>query len=179
VEAKTALKNRNSDLPVALREGEKVLGRAVVAYGIYWKSLAVFTLAAMVAFLAIPLGIFLAGVAFAIFIYEFLLRKLLLMFVTNQRVILRSGIIKIDTVQIRLDRIESVEIQRTLVGQIMGYATILITGTGTRLAFIPYLANAPQIRNILDDILYQREKLQEAEAKKSAELPVSTEAEKA
>ena len=169
VDAKTALRNRSADLPVSLREGEKVLGRAFVAYGVYWKTIAVFTIAALLSLIAVPLGVFLSGVGFALFVYEFLLRKLLLMFITNQRVILRSGIIKIDTVQIRLDRIESVEIQRTLIGQLMGYATLVITGTGTRLAFIPYLANAPQLRNILDDILYQREKTQEADLKKASE----------
>ena len=57
----------------------------------------------------------------------------------------------------RLERIESVEIQRTLVGQFLNYATLMVTGTGSRLAFIPYIENAAEIRNVIDDILYKRD----------------------
>jgi uncharacterized membrane protein YdbT with pleckstrin-like domain len=177
METKTARRpagrSNESDLPVALREGERILAKGFVSYGIYWRSVVAFAFAAMVAFLAVQLGVFLAFVGLVVFVYEFLRRKLLLMYVTNQRVILRSGIIKIDTVQVRLDRIESVEIQRTLMGHLMGYATIIITGTGTRLAFIPYLDNAPHIRNVLDDLLYQREKAQKEESARSGPSPLS------
>lgn len=57
----------------------------------------------------------------------------------------------------RYDRIESVEIQRTIPGQLLGYATVMITGVGAKLGFIPYLDNAVKIRDVINEILYKRE----------------------
>ena len=108
------------------------------------------------------MGAFLGFVSLLVFGYAFLLRSFLLLIVTNQRVFFRSGLIKVDTVQLRLDKIESVEIQRTLVGHALGYGTVLLTGTGSRLAFIPFLSNAAEIRNVIDELLYEREKTQGA-----------------
>ena len=146
-----------SDLPMALREGEAVLARAEISTGIYWKAIAVFVIAVCISMLAWQLGILFFAVTAVLAAYGFLMRSALMMIVTNQRILVRQGIIKVDTLQLRYDRIESVEIQRTIPGQILSYATVVITGTGSRLAFIPYIANATNLRNIIDDLLYKRE----------------------
>lgn len=159
MDARKAINRKlTADLPMALRENEHVLAQAVISTGIYWKSIAILTFATVVLlFVAYQLSILFFLVAGVAFVYAYLIKHALLMVVTNQRVIIRSGIIKVDTVQIRLDRIESVEIQRTIPGQFLNYATVVITGTGTTLAFIPYMANAQHVRDRLDDILYKRE----------------------
>ena len=82
----------------------------------------------------------------------------MMLVVTNQRIFFRTGLIKVDTVQVRIEQVESVEIQRTLVGHFLNYGTVVLTGTGTRFSFIPYLGNAAHVRNVIDDMLYQREK---------------------
>ncbi len=146
------------DLPSTLREGEKILIKGRISEGIYWKAFAVLMFALLLSLLAIPLGVFMGIVALLSFAYASLLRKFLLMVVTNERIFFRSGLIKVDTVQVRLDRVESVEIQRTITGQLLGYGTVVLTGIGSRYSYIRYLANAPEIRNVIDDILYQREK---------------------
>lgn len=155
--SKDTFKN-DRDLPSSLREGEKILIRGKISEGIYWKAFAVLMLALVLSLIAIPLGVFMAIVAFLTFIYATLLRQFLLIIVTNERIFFRSGLIKVDTVQVRLDRVESVEIQRTITGQLLGYGTIVLTGIGSRYSYIPYLANAPHLRNIIDDLLYQRDK---------------------
>lgn len=158
MDARRALNEKiTADLPVALREGEAVLARADISQGIYWKALTFFIIALPLLWVATPLGILFMSVAGVAFAYAFLIRHALLMVVTNQRVLVRSGIIKVDTVQLRYDRIESVEIQRTIPGQFLSYATVIVTGTGSRLAFIPYMANAQHVRDVLDDMLYKRE----------------------
>jgi uncharacterized membrane protein YdbT with pleckstrin-like domain len=149
---------RDSDLPISLREGEKVLIRGNISTGIFWKAFAVLMLALLVGVVAWQLGVFLGIVALMTFAYESLLRKFLLLIVTNERIFFRSGLLKVDTVQVRLERVESVEIQRTLTGQVLGYGTVVLTGTGSRFSYIPYLENAAEIRNVIDDLLYQREK---------------------
>lgn len=146
------------DLPSSLREGEKVLVKGEISSGIFWKAGAILVIAALVGLLAWQLGVFLAIVAGLTFLYELLLTRFLLLIVTNERIFFRSGILKVDTVQVRLERVESVEIQRTLVGQLLGYGTVVLTGTGSRFSYIPYLSNAARLRNVIDELLYQREK---------------------
>ena len=146
-----------SDLPVSLREGEVVLGQAVISGGIYWKTVAVVVIAILFLLVAYQLSILFFGVALVSFLYAYFIKNALLLIVTNQRVFVRAGIIKVDTVQLRLDRIESVEIQRTIPGQFLNYATLMVSGTGTTLAFVPYMANAKKIRDILDEMLFKRE----------------------
>jgi hypothetical protein len=142
---------------VALREGEEVIARAEISVGIYWKTIAVLALAIIIGLLAWQLGVLLLIVTVLMFLYAFAIRHALFLVVTNQRIFVRAGIIKVDTVQLRLDRIESVEIQRTIPGQIFNYATLMVSGTGAMLAFIPFMSNAQQIRDIIDEMLYKRE----------------------
>ena len=146
-----------SDLPVSLREGERVVARAEISLGIYWKTIAVLILAIIIGLMAWQLGVLLLLVTILMFLYAFAMRHALLLVVTNQRIFVRAGIIKVDTVQIRFDRIESVEIQRTIPGQIFSYATLMISGTGALLAFIPFMSNAQQIRDLVDEMMYKRE----------------------
>lgn len=149
---------RDSDLPMSLREGEKVLIRGDISTGIFWKAFAIFMLALLFSLLAWQLAVFLGIVAMLTFGYEMLLQKFLLLIVTNERIFFRSGLLKVDTVQVRLERVESVEIQRTLTGHMLGYGTVVLTGTGSRFSYIPYLSNAAEIRNVIDEMLYAREK---------------------
>lgn len=158
MDARKALKDKiTADLPVALREGEVVLGKALISQGIYWKTIALFVIALLLLMVATPLGVLFLFVTLVAFGYAFMIKHALLMIVTNQRVFVRTGIIKVDTVQIRFDRIESVEIQRTIPGQFLNFATIVVTGIGSRLAYIPYAENAVQIRDILNEVAYKRE----------------------
>lgn len=150
--------SKDRDLPSALREGEKVLIKGIISEGIFWKSFAILMFALLLCLIAIPLGVFMGVVALISFGYASLLRTFLLIVVTNERIFFRSGLIKVDTVQVRLDRVESVEIQRTITGQLLGYGTIVLTGVGSRYSFIRYLSNAPEVRNVIDELLYAREK---------------------
>lgn len=149
---------RDTDFPANFHDGEKVIVRGVVSPAIFWKALGILLFALLLAVIALPLGIFMAFIALLTFIYAALLKHFMLLVVTNERIFFRSGLVKIDTVQVRLDRVESVEIQRTLVGHALKYGTVVLTGTGTRFAYIPYLGNAVQVRNIIDEMLYRREK---------------------
>lgn len=160
--------NRKSG-PLALRPGEHILARAIISRGIFWKSIAVTILAVFMGLFVAPnLGIFFALVALVMFLFNAIIKELLMLVVTDQRVVIRYGTIKIDTVNLRLDRIESVELQRTIVGQVLGYSSVVITGTGTRLAFIPFVSNGDQVRNTLDEILYRREQPKQTDTPSAA-----------
>jgi uncharacterized membrane protein YdbT with pleckstrin-like domain len=51
--------------------------------------------------------------------------------VTTERVIIKVGVLKRTSLAMPLSKIESVEVNQTLMGQILDFGTIHITGTGT------------------------------------------------
>jgi uncharacterized membrane protein YdbT with pleckstrin-like domain len=50
--------------------------------------------------------------------------------ITNKRVIVKIGFIQRSTLEILLPRIESIQIFQTILGRILNYGTIVISGTG-------------------------------------------------
>ena len=50
--------------------------------------------------------------------------------VSNQRVLLRTGLFSRRNVAVLLPRVESIAMEETLAGRILGYATVVVKGTG-------------------------------------------------
>jgi len=50
--------------------------------------------------------------------------------ITNKRVIIKTGLIAIKTVEMNLQRIESVNVDQSVLGRILGFGDIYIVGTG-------------------------------------------------
>lgn len=152
-----------------LLEGEQVVRIAQIHPAIYWKGgvLAVIAILCMILFpAAMNLWLFLLFVAGILLIFATLTKHFLMLALTNKRVLLRYGIIKLEVVQIHHRKIESVELGWTILGQILGYASVMITGTGSRVSVIPWIANAPQFRKELEAIVLEIE-----EGKKAGTVP--------
>lgn len=52
------------------------------------------------------------------------------MAVTNKRVIVKSGIASRRTIEILLSRIESIAVEESALGRLLGYGTVIVRGTG-------------------------------------------------
>ncbi len=50
--------------------------------------------------------------------------------VTTRRVIIKVGLISRRTVELNLEKIESIGVDQTILGRIFGYGTIVVNGTG-------------------------------------------------
>ena len=50
--------------------------------------------------------------------------------ITNKRVIIKVGVISRRTLEMNLNKIESVNVNQGILGRILGYGTIVIVGTG-------------------------------------------------
>ena len=50
--------------------------------------------------------------------------------VTNQRVILKTGLIRRDTVEINMPKVESVDVRQSILGRLLNYGTVIVRGTG-------------------------------------------------
>ncbi len=52
------------------------------------------------------------------------------MAVTNRRVVIKTGLLSRKTIEMMLNKVESIEISETAVGRMFGYGTIVMIGTG-------------------------------------------------
>lgn len=70
------------------------------------------------------------GIALPLAIYEWLRLRTLEYGVTNKRVILKKGIIGRQTEEMKIGSIETVEIDQGVLGRILGYGDVKVTGRG-------------------------------------------------
>lgn len=71
---------------------------------------------------------------------------------TNKRVIGKFGWIKRDTAELRLEKVESVNVEQGVLGRILNYGTIRVIGAGSRTP-IPLIHAPMSFRNRLNDYL--------------------------
>ncbi len=77
-------------------------------------------------FLAIPTF----GVTLLLALWEWLKLRSIELGVTNRRLIFKKGIISRETEEMKLSSVETVEINQGIIGRILGYGNIKITGRG-------------------------------------------------
>ncbi len=152
-----------------LMPGEKILRVARISPGIYWKGIVVFAFAVIVMLKAFMLGAFFMFVSLLMLSTAYLTKYFLVLAATDKRIMIRHGIINLDTVQFRYNKVESVELARTIVGQIMGYASVVITGTGSRIMVVPFVADANAFRAAINQILFDLDERESGTAAKPAD----------
>jgi uncharacterized membrane protein YdbT with pleckstrin-like domain len=50
--------------------------------------------------------------------------------ITNKRLIVKTGVIKINSLEILLNKVEGIQVNQSILGRILGFGSITITGTG-------------------------------------------------
>ena len=79
---------------------------------------------------------------------------------TNQRVIAKVGLIRRNTVELRIDKVESLGIHQGILGRIFNYGSIVIKGTGGTNTPIPNIKAPMQFRSIVNITLEMDSKQQ-------------------
>lgn len=74
-------------------------------------------------------------------------RAALVISVTNHRLICRSGLIGRHTVEMNLDKIESVDVDQSVLGRIFDFGTVTVRGVGTTIDPIRGIANPVGLRH--------------------------------
>jgi uncharacterized membrane protein YdbT with pleckstrin-like domain len=69
--------------------------------------------------------------------------------VTTRRVIAKFGFISRSTVEINLAKIESVRVEQSVTGRIFDYGSIIVTGTGSTMDPIPFIADPIRFRQAI------------------------------
>jgi len=69
------------------------------------------------------------------------------MAVTNRRVVIKTGLASRRTIEMLLNKIESIEVNETAFGRILGFGTIVVIGTGGTLEPFHKMARPLEFRN--------------------------------
>ena len=100
-----------------------------------------------IAFIA-PIAIF----AFATLIFTLRI-WLTEMAVTTKRVVFRTGIISVHTEELKIARIESVELRQSILGRILNYGSLYFSGTGTGKVLFPNIQKPREMKALLEDVV--------------------------
>ena len=71
--------------------------------------------------------------------------------VTSHRVIHKRGWLFRKTEEMRLSRIEEVNVQQSLYGRVMGFGTVSLSGSGGNSIKLPRMANPERFRNAIHE----------------------------
>lgn len=73
--------------------------------------------------------------------------------VTNKRVIVKTGWIQRETLELNLSRVESLSVDQSVMGRLLGYGTITIIGTGGTREPFHGIAHPLEFRNAVQEQL--------------------------
>ena len=69
--------------------------------------------------------------------------------ITDHRVIYKTGLLSRHTIEMNRDKVESVDVDQTILGRIFGYGTIVVRGTGGSLEPIPNIGDPLTFRSYI------------------------------
>ena len=145
-----------------LQPGEQVRHTAKLHWIMYWPGL-LFLLAAIAAFVLAysatrggTLWTYLAGVL-AVVALGFLFREWFVQWtteiaVTDRRIIYKEGFIRRSTVEMHMDKVESVDVEQTIMGRLLDYGTVTVKGVGTGFEPLKMIAAPLDLRNHITGI---------------------------
>ncbi len=104
-------------------------------------------------FFFIVLSISTLGVTLLMAIYVYFYLKKIEQGVTNKRIILKKGIIGRNTQEIKLDAVETVEIKQGVIGRILDFGTVKITGRGISNLIFKNIDNPMEVKKDIEALL--------------------------
>ena len=141
--------------------GEKVIYIGRVSYWSILSSLIGGTIlvliGAAVAIGAPPIGAVLAAVGVIWFVAGLIRRSSTELAVTSRRVIAKFGLVRRSTVELNLSKVESIRVEQSVLGRIFGYGSIIVTGTGSTMEPIPFIADPIRFRQAVQEATDSRQ----------------------
>ena len=140
---------QTSYLRKALMPGEEALLEAQLHWTCYlqvWMLL-------LIGIATAAIFIFAAPIFFLWAFYNYLKVSGVQLLVTNKRVVFKEGILSVHTEEIRNAKVESIEIRQSIMGSILGYATIHFAGTGNSDVYFVDVADPWTVKNQAEYII--------------------------
>jgi uncharacterized membrane protein YdbT with pleckstrin-like domain len=97
----------------------------------------------------VPASVFIVALGLIALLRAWIRRATTEIVVTDKRVIFKRGLIRRHTVEMNMDKVESVDVEQSVLGRILDYGTVLVRGTGAGIEPL-YLIDSPlAIRNAI------------------------------
>lgn len=77
--------------------------------------------------------------------------------ITNKRVIAKFGLISRKTVELKNSKVESVQVDQSIMGRLLNFGSIVVSGAGGPQAPIPNISAPLQFRSKLNEMTEERE----------------------
>jgi uncharacterized membrane protein YdbT with pleckstrin-like domain len=90
---------------------------------------------------------------FTLFIFPLIKRWTDEFGITNKRVIVKTGLIARETLEMNLSKIESVNVDQSVMGRILGFGTITIIGTGGTREEFSRIANPIKFKRCFQELV--------------------------
>lgn len=91
--------------------------------------------------------------AVLLIVWPFIVRRSTELVVTDRRFIAKYGLISTHSIEIRFDKIETVRVNQSLLGKMLSYGDIVVTGTGSTFDPIRNVASAMKFRMALNQAM--------------------------
>ena len=72
---------------------------------------------------------------------------------TNKRVVTKTGMISRNTEEMKLNKVENVEIKQGIIGRIFGFGNVVVTGTGSSKVVISNVSGPLNVKKKIDSLL--------------------------
>ncbi|WP_133128363.1 PH domain-containing protein [Legionella nagasakiensis] len=102
-----------------------------------------------------PVPYFLALFALAWFIMIWVAYQFSSLTIKKKQVILRTGLLVRQTIDIPLAKIESIDIRQSILGSLLRYGSLVITGTGGSRQIVTYLNKPLTCRRYIEQLMHE------------------------
>jgi uncharacterized membrane protein YdbT with pleckstrin-like domain len=139
-----------------LQPGEQVRHISSIHWILYWPGVAVALLAVFAFWLSATMRLTgfwrytayaLVLVALVLLIQQWLQWWITEITVTNRRVIHKKGLVQRQTWEMNMDKVESVQINQSILGRMLDYGNVSILGTGEGFEMLRTIASPMELRN--------------------------------
>jgi uncharacterized membrane protein YdbT with pleckstrin-like domain len=147
-----------------LAEGERIVYRAHISH---WKFFLSYFAGSL--FLAIALGAYIATVnragawlamdaiplviGVAVILSAVIRRKTTELVLTDRRIIMKRGLVSRDTVEMNLNKVESLHVNQGLLGRVLDYGDVTVVGTGASLEPLRGIGRPLELRKKLGGVV--------------------------
>ena len=76
--------------------------------------------------------------------------------VTTKRVIVKMGFVRIDTDELRNERIENIQIKQSLLGRLFSYGDLEFKGTGGTEVVFRFIANPVDTKKAIESVIFEK-----------------------
>jgi uncharacterized membrane protein YdbT with pleckstrin-like domain len=86
------------------------------------------------------------GLGLILLLAAYIRRRTTELAITNRRVIAKFGFVRRDTIELNLQKIESVQVHQSMGARLLNYGTVVISGAGNPMEAIPGIAAPMEFR---------------------------------